>query len=164
MNRKKICIILIFIALTLATSYLILPKNAAEAAPPEILGFPGKVISEGVEAIESVKQKHVGKVENVEDMAIVQYGPVYHPIILWVTLYPSEEMAASENEKMADAMIAYGGGWAENLEEITVDGKKTYKTSPNGAHHYFWAEEEYVFYVIIPPSLEGRTTEIINAI
>lgn len=150
--------------MALAASYFMQPKRAADAVPDELLGIKGVVILEGQEAIEDVRQKHIGAIENVEDIAIVQYGPAYHQIVLWVTLYSSDDIAASENKKMADAMIRFGGNLGENLEEVTIGGKNVYRTTPNGDFHYFWAEGEYIFYVIIPRILQESTTEIITAI
>ncbi len=166
-TRRKmgaVIAIIAVIAIALAASYLMLPKRAADIAPDELLGMEKVVVLEGAEAIEDVRQKHIGAVENAEDIAIVQYGPAYHQIVLWVTLYPNDVVAASENEKMADAMVRFGGNWKENLEEVTIGGKKVYGTTPNGDFHYFWAEREYVFYVIIPRILQESTTEVITAI
>ncbi|MDI6889190.1 MAG: hypothetical protein QMC78_05860 [Methanocellales archaeon] len=166
-NQRKIAIIItivVVLAIALAVSYLALPKRAADAAPDELLGMEKVVVLEGQGAIEDVRQKHIGAVENVEDMAIVLYGPAYHQITLWVTLYSSDDIAANENKKMADAMIRFGGKWKENLEEVTIGGKKVYRTTPNGDFHYFWAEREYVFYVTIPRILQESTNEIITAI
>jgi len=166
-TRKQIGVVIAIIAIAaiaLATSQLMLPKHAADAAPDELLGIEGVVVLEGAEAIEDVRQKHIGAVENVDDIAMVQYGPAYHQIKLWVTLYPNNAIAASENEKMADAMIRFGGNWKENLEEVSIGGKNVYRTTPNGDFHYFWAEREYVFYVTIPHTFQGRAHEIITAI
>lgn len=166
-TRRKVGVVIaivVIIAMALAASHLMLPKRAADIAPDELLGMKGVVVLDGAEAIEDVRQKHIGAVENVEDIAIVQYGPAYHQIVLWVTLYSNDVVATSENEKMADAMIRFGGNWKENLEEITIGGKKVYITTPNGDFHYFWVEREYVFYVTIPRTLQERTTEIITAI
>lgn len=166
-TRRKVGVVIaivVIIAMALAASYLMLPKRAADIAPDELLGMKGVVVLEGAEAIEDVRQKHIGAVENVEDIAIVQYGPAYHQIVLWVTLYSNDVVATSENEKMADAMIRFGGNWKENLEEVTIGGKKVYITTPNGDFHYFWVERGYVFYVTIPRTLQERTTEIITAI
>jgi len=107
-TRRKagvVIAIVAIIAMALAASYFMQPKRAADAAPDELLGMEKVVVLEGEEAIEDVRQKHIGAVENMEDMAIVQYGPAYHQIVLWITLYPSDDIAASENEKMADAMV-----------------------------------------------------------
>jgi len=166
-TRKQIGVVIAIIAIAaigLATSQLMLPKHAADAAPDELLGMKVIVVLEGAEAIEDVRQKHIGAVENVDDIAMVQYGPAYHQIKLWITLYPNNTIAASENEKMADAMIRFGGNWKENLEEVTIGGKKVYRTTPNGDFHYFWVEREYVFYVTIPHTFQGRAHEIITAI
>ena len=66
-SKKKIGIILVFITLTLAIPYPISPKNAIEATP-RVLGMKRVVISEVAEIIVSIKQKHFGMMENVEDI------------------------------------------------------------------------------------------------
>jgi len=166
-TRRKVGVVIaivVIIAMALAASYFMQPKRAADAAPDELLGIKGVVVLEGQEAIEDTRQKHIGAIESVEDIAIVQYGPAYHQIVLWITLYPSDDIAASENEKMADAMVRFGGNWKENLEEVSIGGKNVYRTTPNGDFHYFWAEGEYIFYVTIPSIFQESTTEIITAI
>jgi len=166
-TRRQMGVVIAIIAvitIALAASYLVVTKRAADVAPDELLGMEKVVVLEGEEAIEDVRQKHIGAVENVVDTAIVQYGPAYHQIVLWVTIYPNDDIAANENEKMADAMIRFGGSWEENLEEVTIGGKNVYRTTPDGDFHYFWADRKYVFYVTIPRTLEMGTTEIITAI
>jgi len=139
------------------------PKKAVTLAPEELLGMKKTILLEGEAAIEDVKRKHIGRIENAQDIAIVNYGHSSHPILLWVTLYPNKKIAQEENEKMAKAMVKYGGGWDKNLTTLTIKKKKIYRTSPDGyEEHYFWAEGNWLFYVKIPQIFQGKFVEIMQ--
>jgi len=140
-----------------------LSKEANELAPEQLLGMKKTIILEGEAAIEDVKSKHIGRIENAQDIAIVNYGPARHPVLLWITLYPNKKIAQEENEKMAKAMIKYGSAWEKNLTTLTVGKKKIYRTSPDGyEEHYFWVEKNCLFYVKIPQIFQGKFTEIMQ--
>lgn len=140
-----------------------LPKKANELVPEQLLGMKKTILLEGKAAIEDVKRKHIGRIENAQDIAVVNYGPSSHPILLWITLYPNKKIAQEENEKMAKAMIKYGGGWDKNLTTLTIEKKKVYRTSPDGyEEHYFWAEKSWLFYVKIPQIFQGKFVEIMQ--
>jgi len=140
-----------------------LPKKVSKLVPEELCGMKKTIILEGEAAIEDVKRKHIGKIENVQDIAIVNYGPPRHPILLWITLYPNRKIAYVENEKMAKAMQKYGNNWGKNLTLFTVEKRKVYCTSPDGLEeHYFWVEKNYIFYVRIPQIFQGKFAEIMK--
>lgn len=140
-----------------------LPKKASELAPKELLEMPKTTVLEGEEAIQNVKKSHIGKVENIQDIAIVNYGPPQHQLVLWITIYPNRKTAELENEKMAEAMIKYGRSWDKNLITLTIEKRKIYRTSPDGREeHYFWAEKNCAFYVKIPEIFQGKFAEIIR--
>ncbi|HCJ67208.1 MAG TPA: hypothetical protein DHV62_07785, partial [Elusimicrobia bacterium] len=120
-------------------------------------------ILEGKAAIEDVKKKHIGKVENMQDTAIVNYGPPRHPVILWITLYKDKKTAQEENEKMAKAIVKYGDNWGKNLTQFTVKKRRVYRTSPDGyEEHYFWVEKNWLFYVKMPQIFQSKLNEIIQ--
>lgn len=140
-----------------------LPKKASELVPEQLLGMRKTTVREGETAIEEVKKSHIGKVENAEDIMIINYGPSRHPIVLWITVYPNKKIAQIENEKMAKAMIKYDSGWEKNLTQITVEKRKVYRTSPDAyEEHYFWAEKNWLFYVKIPQIFQGKFIEILK--
>ena len=86
MNRaQKILLIVFAILLVTASIYLALtmfpaPQQpvveasaAAEIAPDVLLGMDKMVVASGPDALQRVKQSHVGNVEQVKDVAIVHY-------------------------------------------------------------------------------------------
>ncbi|ATZ61767.2 MAG: hypothetical protein BME93_02900 [Methanosarcinales archaeon Met12] len=172
---KKIGIIVSIVGiLTIAASAALYmqppqPIRAVDFAPTELIGMPVVFKSEGEEAIERTRRIHAGPVLYIQDAAIIYYGPEMHQIKLWISTYENESMAYAENEKMRDAIVRFAKGyWAENLEEMTIDGESIYKTSPHppssGHYHYFWADGRAIFYVEIPPALQEMTDDIIRAI
>jgi hypothetical protein len=175
--RKNFLIILALILVTtsasLFLSYIELPSthhapslavNATNIAPNEILGMEKLVVANGTEALQRVKQSHTGRIEDFRDVAIVHYVNEDRMLTLWTTLYPNETVAYIENEKMALAMQKWGGRWASNLKGVTIAGKPVYQTSSDNVTHYFWAESEWVFYIIPHNFTQDEIAEIIGAI
>jgi hypothetical protein len=147
-----------------APSSLEADVNASEVAPDELLGMKKIVVSRGVDALQRVKQSHTGSIEHVKDVAIVHYMKEDRMLTLWTTLYQNETIANNETEKMVVGMQKWGGSWASNLEELTIAEKQVYQTSSDGVTHYFWAEKEWVFYIIPHNFTKDEITEIIGAI
>ena len=141
-----------------------LAVDATEIAPDEILGMEKIVVSCGTDALQLVKQSHSGSIDNVLDVAIVHYMKEDRLLSLWTTLYPNETIASTENEKMAVAMQKWGGSWASNLRAVTIAGKPVYETSSGEVTHYFWAENEWVFYIIPHNFTQDEIAMIIGAI
>lgn len=175
MIRKKIGIIISIVGILIITTSAALyiqppqPVHAVDFAPTELIGMPVVSQLEGEEAIERTRHIHAGPVLHIQDAAIIYYGPEMHRIKLWISTYENESTAYAENEKMREAIVRFGKGyWAENLEEVVIDGKSIYKTSPHppssGHYHYFWADGRALFYIEIPPALQGRTDDIIRTV
>jgi hypothetical protein len=122
------------------------------------------VVSSGVDALQRVKQSHTGSIEHIEDVAIVHYIKEDKFLTLWTTLYPNETITNNETEKMVVGMRKWGGSWASNLKEVTIANKKVYQTSSDNISHYFWADKEWVFYIIPHNFTQDEITEIIGAI
>ena len=125
-----------------------LQQNASEVAPAEILGMGRMVVSTGPDALQRSKQRHIGDIENIEDVAIIHYSGDDKLLTLWTTAYQSEALASSETEKMVAGIYRFGGDWASTLEEITVDGKTVYRIEPGGMPQYFWSDGRWMFYFI----------------
>ncbi len=162
--RIKQKVFLFFFLLSIISCKSI-PRKAIDLAPDDLLGMKITTILEGDAAIEDVKKKHIGKVENMQDTAIVNYGPPKHPIFLWITVYRDKKTAAEENDKMAKAIIKYGGNWAKNLNTVMIEKKKVYRTSPGDyEEHYFWVEKNRLFYVKMPQMFQGKLNEIMQGL
>ncbi|NQE04750.1 hypothetical protein C5S32_02660 [ANME-1 cluster archaeon GoMg1] len=140
--------------------------NASAIAPDEVLGMKKVVVSCGDDALQKVKQSHTGSVEHVEDVAIVHYMNMEKGklLTLWTTRYPNETIANDETEKMVVGMQKWGGSWASDLKELTIAEKTVYQTSSGNVSHYFWADQEWVFYVIPHNFTQDEIAEIIGAI
>ena len=137
---------------------------AAEIAPDVLLGMKKIVVSSGEDALMRVKQSHTGSIEYVKDVAIVHYMKEGKFLTLWTTLYHSETTANNETEKMVIGMRKWGGSWASNLKELTIAEKQVYQTSSGSVPHYFWADREWVFYIIPHNFTKGEVAEVIGAI
>jgi len=139
--------------------------NASEIAPDEILGMNKMVVSTDVDALQRVTRSHTGSIEHVKDVAIVHYMKEGRMLTLWTTLYENETVAWDENEKMAIGMQNWGGTWSSHLEKRTIAEKQVYLTSPDGvSYQYFWADREWVFYIIPHNFTQDEIAEIIGAI
>jgi len=140
--------------------------NASAIAPDELLGMKKVVVSCGDDALQKVKQSHTGSIEYVEDVAIVHYMNMEEGkfLTLWTTLYPNETSANDETEKMVVGMQKWGGSWASDLKELTIAEKQVYQTSSDNVSHYFWADQEWVFYVIPHNFTQDEIAEIIGTI
>ncbi|KAF5415433.1 MAG: hypothetical protein U9Q37_10155 [Euryarchaeota archaeon] len=139
--------------------------NATEIAPAEILGMNRVVVSTGADALQRVKESHIGSIENIEDLAIIHYhGEGKGFLTLWTTLYKNETLANDETEKMVIGIRKFGGDWASTLEETTIDGKTVYRIAPNDLPQYFWADGVWVFYVTPHNLTPEEVTRIIRAI
>jgi len=138
--------------------------NASAIAPDELLGMKKVVVSCGDDALQRVKQSHTGSIEHIEDVAIVHYMNMEEGkfLTLWTTLYPNETIANDETEKMEVGMQKWGGSWASDLKELTIAEKQVYQTSSDGVSHYFWADKEWVFYVIPHNFTQDEIAEIIG--
>ncbi|RZN33633.1 MAG: hypothetical protein EF813_11025 [Methanosarcinales archaeon] len=131
-----------------------LQQNASEVAPAEILGMARIIVSTGPDALQRSKQRHIGDIENIEDVAIIHYSGDEMLLTLWTTSYQNEALASSETEKMVTGIHRFGGDWASTLKEITVNGKTVYQIEPDGMPQYFWSDGRWMFYFIahnIPP-------------
>ena len=140
--------------------------NASAIAPDELIGMKKVVVSCGDDALQRVKQSHTGSVEHVEDVAIVHYTNMKEGkfLTLWTTLYPNETIANDEMEKMVAGMQKWGGSWASDLKELTIAEKQVYQTSSDNVSHYFWADKEWVFYIIPHNFTEDEIAEVIGSI
>jgi len=140
--------------------------NASAIAPDELLGMKKVVVSCGDDALQRVKQSHTGSIEHIEDVAIVHYMNMEEGkfLTLWTTQYPNETIANNETEKMEEGMQKWGGIWASDLKELTIAEKQVYQTSSDNVSHYFWADQEWVFYVIPHNFTQDEITEIIGTI
>ena len=141
-----------------------LQKNASEIAPAEILGMGRTVVSSGSDALQRAKQRHIGSIENIEDVAIIHYSGDGRLLTLWTTAYQNEALASNETEKMVTSMYRFGGDWASTLEEITVGGKTVYRVEPDGVPQYFWSDGRWMFYVIAHNVTSDEISVIIGAI
>ena len=122
--------------------------NATEIAPAELLGMKKVVVSTGADATRRVDQTHIGKIENVRDLAIIHYHSEDGRFLtLWTTLYVNETLASSETEKMVVGIRKFGGDWASTLEEIAIGELTVYRIAPNDLPQYFWADGVWVFYI-----------------
>jgi len=177
MNRaQKILLIVFAILLVTASIYLALtmfpaPQQpvveasaAAEIAPDVLLGMDKMVVASGPDALQRVKQSHVGNVEQVKDVAIVHYMKEGGMLTLWTTLYQNETIARIENEKMAIGMQNWGGSWASDLKVQTIAEKQVYQTSSDNLSHYFWVDCDWIFYIVPHNFTQEETAEIICAI
>ncbi len=138
--------------------------NASEVAPDELLGMKKMVVSSSADALQRVKQSHTGSIEKVKDVAIVHYMKEDRMLTLWTTQYSNETIAGSETEKMAIGMREWGGSWASDLKELTIAGKQVYQTSSDNVSHYFWADREWVLYIIPHNFTQDEIAAIINVI
>jgi hypothetical protein len=139
--------------------------NAIEIAPAEILGMNRVVVSTGTDALQRVKESHIGSIENIEDLAIIHYhGEGEGFLTLWTTLYKNDTLASDETEKMVIGIRKFGGDWASTLEEITIDGKTVYRIAPNDLPQYFWVDGVWVFYITPHNLTPEEVTQIIRAI
>lgn len=174
MNMLK-KILLIVIALLLVTAVVALTYScyhapsspevdASEVAPDELLGMKKMVVSSSADALLRVKQSHTGSIEDVKDVAIVHYMKEGRMLTLWTTLYQNETIANTETEKMVIGMRKWGGSWASDLKELTIAGKQVYQTSSDNVSHYFWADREWVFYIIPHNFSQDEIAEIICTI
>ena len=141
-----------------------LQQNASEIAPAEILGMERMVVSTGPDAMQRSKQRHIGDIENIEDVAIIHYNGEGRMLTLWTTAYQSEALASSETEKMVTGMYRFGGDWASTLKEITVGGKTVYRIEPDGVPQYFWSDGRWMFYFIAHNVTSDEIPLIIGAI
>ncbi len=141
-----------------------LQQNASEIAPAEILGMERIVVSTGPDALQRSKQRHIGDIENIEDVAIIHYNGDGRMLTLWTTSYQSEALASSETEKMVTGISRFGGDWASTLEEITVGGKTVYRIEPDGLPQYFWSDGRWMFYFIAHNVTPDEIPLIIGAI
>ena len=141
-----------------------LQQNASELAPAEILGMERMVVSTGPDAMQRSKQRHIGNIENIEDVAIIHYSGDGRMLTLWTTSYQSEALASSETEKMVNGISRFGGDWASTLEEITVAGKTVYRIEPDGVPQYFWSDGRWMFYFIAHNVTSDEIPIIIEAI
>ena len=141
--------------------------NASAIAPDELLGMKKVVVSCGSDALQKVKQSHIGSIEYIEDVAIVHYMNMKEGkfLTLWTTLYPNETIANDETEKMVVGMRKGGGSWASDLKELTIAEKQIYQTSSDGVtYQYFWADREWSFYIIPHDFTEDEIAEVIGTI
>ncbi|MEA1893687.1 MAG: hypothetical protein U9N36_00510 [Euryarchaeota archaeon] len=139
--------------------------NAIEIAPAEILGMNRVVVSTGTDALQRVKESHIGSIENIEDLAIIHYhGESGKFLTLWTTLYKNETLASDETEKMVIGIRKFGGDWASTLEEITIDGNTVYRIAPDELPQYFWVDGVWVFYITPHNLAQDEVTRIIRAI
>ncbi|MEA2074521.1 MAG: hypothetical protein U9O85_02130 [Euryarchaeota archaeon] len=183
MNTTKRILLIVFALVLLTASalmllgYIELPRNnptpspslepnAAGIAPDEILGMNKMVVSSGEDALEIVKRSHSGSIEHIKDVAIVHYVNMKEGkfMTLWTTQYPNETIANDETERMVVGMQKWGGSWASNLKELTIAEKQVYQTSSDNVTHYFWADQEWVFYIIPHDFTEDEIAEVIGAI
>ena len=180
MSSSKKILLIVFALMLIAASaslflgYIELPSNccsdqslavnASEIAPDEILGMNKMVVSCGADALQRVKQSHNGSIEYTKDVAIVHYMDGDRMLTLWTTLYQNETVARIENEKMVIAMRNWGGSWDSNLKELTIAEKQVYQTTSDNVSHYFWADHEWVFYIIPHNFTQAEIAEIIGAI
>lgn len=122
--------------------------NATEIAPAELLGMKKMVVSTGADALRHVDQLHIGKIENIYDVAIIHYIDEDGRLLtLWTTLYENETLASGETEKMVVGIRKFGGDWAPTLEEITIGELTVYRIAPDDLPQYFWADGVWVFYI-----------------
>jgi hypothetical protein len=177
MNRAKKIILIVFAILLVVVSIYLgcveFPSTgpseveeasaAAEIAPDVLLDMDKMVVATGLDALQRVKQSHVGSIEHVKDVAIVHYMREDGMLTLWTTLYQNDTIARTENDKMAVGMQKWGGSWASDLKEHTIAGKQVYQTSSGNLSHYFWADREWIFYIIPHNFTQEETTEIICA-
>ena len=139
--------------------------NAIEIAPAEILGMNRVVVSTGTDALQRVKESHIGSIENIEDLAIIHYhGEGEGFLTLWTTLYKNETLANYETEKMVIGIRKFGGDWESTLEEITINRKTVYYIAPDDLPQYFWVDGVWVFYIKPHNLTQDEVTQIIRAI
>ncbi|MEA1908808.1 MAG: hypothetical protein U9N43_07255 [Euryarchaeota archaeon] len=141
-----------------------LQQNASEIVPAEIIGMERTVVSTGSDALQRSKQRHIGDIENIEDVAIIHYNGDGRMLTLWTTAYQSEALASSETEKMVTGIYRFGGDWASTLKEITVGGKTVYRIEPDGMPQYFWSDGRWMFYFIAHNVTSDEIPKIIGSI
>ena len=150
---KRSLLILIAVLLAAALTYvgyIELPSKqqatsspevkVSEIAPDDLLGMKKIVVSRGEDALQRVKQSHTGSIEHIKDVAIVHYMNMKEDkfLTLWTTLYQNETIANTE--------------------------KQVYQTSSDGVSHYFWTDQEWVFYIIPHNFTQDEVAEVIDAI
>ena len=139
--------------------------NATEIAPAELFGMQKVVVSTGADAMRRVDQTHIGKIENVYDLAIIHYHSEDGRFLtLWTTLYENETLASSETEKMVVGIRKFGGDWASTLEEIPIGELTVYRIAPNDLPQYFWADGAWVFYITPHDFTPDECFQMIEAI
>ncbi|AEA47685.1 hypothetical protein [Archaeoglobus veneficus] len=125
--------------------------DAANVTPDEIIGMKKFVVMKGEEALEFIKKTHVGEIKYVEDIAVLHYAGNDSFVVLWVTVYPSPEVAKNETEKMVESMKKFGGIWAA-VRPVKLGDVEAYRVPEK--EHYFFAEGRYMVY-IMPHGLSG---------
>ncbi len=177
MKRTPKILLIVFATLLVTTSIYLGPtmfpatqqpvveaSAAAEIAPDVLLDMDKMVVASGPDALQGVKQSHVGSIEHVKDVAIMHYHKEGGMLTLWTTLYQNETIARTENEKMVVGMQNWGGSWASNLKEQTIAETHVYQTSSDNLSHYFWVDGDWIFYIIPHNFTQEETAEIICAI
>lgn len=164
MTSKKISLVVIVTLIAVATigsiiHYSFSPQKPADYLPPQIDNLSLAKMVTGQEAIVATQRSHRGSVTYITDAAIGYYQA---GLTIWISQYKSEEIAKSETQKMATAMIRFGQGYEEQ-ETIKV-GKTTVRLAyPKGETHYFWHQSKRMFYIAPGPLSQTQTKKLINS-
>jgi len=140
---------IVCVFLTLLLSVCLQPAtqhvDAANATPDTINGMNKFVVMKGEEALYYIQKTHIGKIEHVEDIAVLHYYSNRSLAVVWVTVYPDDKTAENETLKMVKSMKRFGKLWAE-VEKTELDGIKVFHVPVK--NHYFFVDKKYVIYMI----------------
>ncbi len=119
--------------------------DAANATPDSINGMNKFAVMKGEKALEYIQKAHIGKIEHVEDIAVLHYCSNSSLAVVWVTVYPDDKTAENETLKMVRSMKKFGGLWA-GVEKIRVDGTNVFHVPVK--EQYFFVKNRYVIYLM----------------
>lgn len=141
-------------------------KNAWEMLPDRHLGMQKIPVARGNEALKSIEKSHIGNIKYLDDAVIVRYSgaglspeqgsdsnlkPDTDPnkvknMMLWLSIYPNNTISERETAKMVEAMEKFED-WGIGLNMVKISGKDVYSVQRD-VNHYFWADNNCMFYII----------------
>ncbi len=130
-------------------------STVANLLPDGLMGMHKFVALKGKLALEFVKKSHRGPIKYVKDIALVHYLGNNSMMLVWITEYPSAEVAENQTLLMVKGMKKFGSVW-ESVNETSFGKLKVYYVPAK--NQYFFYKGKYMIY-LIPVNMDRSAVE-----
>ena len=131
-------------------------STVANLLPNNLMGMHKFVTLKGKPALEFVKRSHRGPIKYVKDIALVHYIGNRSLILVWITEYPSAEIAKNQTILMVKGMKKFGSVWSY-VNETRLGNLSVYYVPVK--NQYFFCKGKYVIYLMPVNMSKSRIAE-----